>query len=261
MLSLPLDILNEIQSYLPTTSQPQWRRVSKQTYKTYFDWQKQCCFEPTSKEISLCLYKIFTSHVLTSKYEFHINLNIRLYKNSEDVNLIIIDIQTRTLRKNFTYELINNLYELLEYTRDRKIILDKYITIDQLITQWQFIRYTLRERKICIQHDFNPDEYFIKLLGTKLPYIINADKDKIVLVFTVLSCLLKDEIYKKLVLLIKQDFNLSPKIIIQTMHSSFSPSFRCRIDENTESIIELWVQQKILDLKPEDLTSELEIWY
>ena len=163
MFPLPLDILNEIQSHLPTLSQPQWRRVSKQTLQTTFDWQKQCCFPPTISEIA----DLF---IAKKKDIMQHDLNIYVISNDilSDPDAYIFRITLDRLTGEI--QAFGRGTPITLYTREDfiNILTNKKINMDFInssfyIENLKVIRSCLHKRQKCIEHGFNPDKCFIEL--------------------------------------------------------------------------------------------------
>ena len=132
MHTLPKDITNEISQYLPLSSQPAWRRVSPQTHESQFDWQEQCCFEPTIYEIadllleqSLLIKRGLNSLISKSnpyyddiENEIEIEFKDSRYNYYLNLNIVTGQIKTNKIKKTRD--------ELLAFLNGKKLVLSDF---------------------------------------------------------------------------------------------------------------------------------------
>lgn len=183
---LPHDILNELQQYLPISYQSSWRSVNTQTQTTEFNWQQQCCFEPTKREIvdwifrqrDLVLHPELRDENDTIKFvEYY-----QYTKEQRSLTLSLMGTQyvVYTIRLNLhngkieTYlgcgwrnmTTINTRNELFTDIRGRIYLGELHFHV---IFYWQIVRNILKMRTQCHQHGFESDQCLIGLLAKYLP--------------------------------------------------------------------------------------------
>ena len=177
MERLPIDILNEVVSYIPNNKQSSVRLVSKRFAQLPLDLRR-CDHEPTSNELIRWLWgqQQLLKYANTAKYSV-----FQLYNNHEEIRVsleynqythININVQNGSFKSvcikgNFTYTLLNTLDDLIACVGQKTIHFSNYINHYDTINL-SVVRDMLKLRTSYIIRGWDPDRCYLQLIAQHL---------------------------------------------------------------------------------------------
>ena len=281
---LPHEIRRRISKHLSASSNAALRLSNRNLYYGSwdgFDWEKECCREPSSVEIANWLYRQSYLLKYENTYRDSVLKPIQPKYSSkphtqEMFNKIASQITIRFSNKHFdisenrgthidldlnTGELTGELIHRLPFSgifRD-KIKLDTYPKILSYIADrqlnldfasfssgnWIIIRDILNNRISCKTYGVGGDTCFIRVLAKHLPTIKGTNNRQWVILlgdfYRYLGPLAQTRLEQDFI----RHFNIEEPFSLQT-YAIYLPD----LDTNQ---FNLWFRKWILDLKPEDL--------
>lgn len=212
-MQLPPDIYSEIQKYLPLLAQPAFRQASKQTLAAQFDWQTQCCTEPTAQEIADWIREQQANSILNEGISVHLNKHTD-FANPPYTRNILIDQHTGKISDGNDYSAqAIPAYLIGQYTKNFGISYD-IIDSDEF-NQWLIVRDILSKRRSCLAHGFDSDSCFIKLLRETLPQddelnrVYSMSREELIVkTFTIMQSILSPEAAERFALNFARYFNM-----------------------------------------------------
>lgn len=280
-MQLSRDIYTEIQSHLPRRDQPAFRQAARQTSQSYFDWQTQCCYEPTSSEIYKWLLEL-SNDMKAGKVQKSKN-KTKLRGYAYDKNFIILSIVDIDNPEDFAHISVRfsngeigatdknyarvDKYDgwLSDLFKNKKLRLEGEFKFEPFVLSWQLIRNILLKRTKCITERFSADKCLIDLLTTYLPQTVQLKEyDKyrgIFRVFASLYQILKPEVMNIFVEDFRQQFNITTPIDI---YDKYFLAFLFGLDKRyviDRTQLELWLRQWLSKLHPADLRPDITIRY